>query len=67
MRGTHGALKMYDVGKRPHGETGKTLLRKAGSFLSSEAPGGIDEEHRGHILMQSGLDPGFLGPEECII
>lgn len=27
----------------------------------------MDEEHRGHVLMQSGVNPGFAGPEEYVI
>lgn len=37
------------------------------ALSSSEAWGGVDEEHRGHVLMQSGVNPGFEGPEEYVL
>lgn len=53
---------MHNREKKQHGKMGKVSLRKVMPFCNLS-----HEEHSGHVLVQSGINSGFVRAEGYII
>lgn len=57
------ALKVNNRGKWIRGD-GEGFPAESSALWPTAARGRADEGHRGRVLIQAGLNPAFVGPEE---